>query len=319
MAEAAAPVTLPVVDRIAITTVVDNAIDNLRRDDRVARRFGHTQAGRMPTLRAEHGLAHWVEVTHEGRPHRIAFDFGLTGESYVHNFQELGLDARAVDALALSHGHMDHWGGLAGCLRAQRRLMPAELPFYAGVDHFLARYNEREGQRVYIGRLDEEELRRQALDVRVVTGPRVLPQGVLLSGEMHATEPYEVIPPSLKVERDGAVVPDTFIGEQTLIAHVRGRGLVLVTSCSHRGIVGICRHAARLTGVGKIHAVMGGFHLSGLDDERIDRVVDAFRDLDVDYLVPQHCTGMEAMVAMGVRLGPRIVWSSVGSTFTFGA
>ena len=115
---------------------------------------------------------------------------------------------------------------------------------------------------------------------------------MLLSGEMRATEPYETIPPSLRMEQDGALVQDTFIGEQTLIAHVRDRGLVVVTSCSHRGIVGICRHAMRVSGVPKIHAVIGGFHLSGLDAERIDRVVETLRGFEVDYLVPQHCTGV---------------------------
>jgi 7,8-dihydropterin-6-yl-methyl-4-(beta-D-ribofuranosyl)aminobenzene 5'-phosphate synthase len=147
----------------------------------------------------------------------------------------------------------------------------------------------------------------------------VLPEGVMLSGEMHETEPFEVIPPSLRVERDGEVVQDTFIGEQTLIAHVKDRGLVVVTSCSHRGIVGICRHATRITGIPRVHAVIGGFHLSGLDEDRITRVVDAFRALEVAYLVPQHCTGLEALVAMARHLGPQLVVSSVGSTFTFGA
>ena len=155
------------------------------------------------------------------------------------------------------------------------------------------------------------------LEVRVVEKPTVLPEGVLLSGEMHETEPFEVIPPSLKVERDGQIVPDTFIGEQTLIANVRHRGLVIVTSCSHRGIVGICRHAVKASGVPKIHAVIGGFHLSGLAGERITHVVDAFRSFGVDYLIPQHCTGLEALIQMGVHLPKELVVSSVGSTFTF--
>ena len=121
------------------------------------------------------------------------------------------------------------------------------------------------------------------------------------------------------MERDGAVVPDTFIGEQTLVANVKDRGLVVVTSCSHRGIVGICRHATRLAGVPKIHAVIGGFHLSGLSDERITQVVDAFRRFDIDYIVPQHCTGIEAIAALLYRLPGKVVVSSVGSTFTFAA
>ncbi|HEX9408108.1 MAG TPA: MBL fold metallo-hydrolase, partial [Methylomirabilota bacterium] len=104
-----------------------------------------------------------------------------------------------------------------------------------------------------------------------------------------------------------------------LIANVKDRGLVVVTSCSHRGIVGICRHAVAASGVAKVHAIIGGFHLSGLAGERITQVVDAFRSLGVDYLIPQHCTGLEAMIQMGVHLPKELVVSSVGSTFTFGA
>ena len=311
--------SLPEVDRLSITTVVDNFIDNLRADEKVAKRFTHAQARRMPTLKAEHGLGHWVEVERGGERRRIAFDFGLTAESYNHNFLELGLEAGKIDAVALSHGHMDHYGGLGGFLKTYRRRMKRDVVFYGGSDHFLPRYNERNNQRVYIGRLDRDELERYDLEVRVVEKPTVLLEGVLLSGEMHETAPFEVIPPSLKVERHGDVVQDTFIGEQTLIANVRNRGLVVVTSCSHRGIVGICRHAVKVTGVPKVHAVMGGFHLSGLAGERITQVVDAFRDLDLDYLIPQHCTGLEAVIQMAVHLPKELVVSSVGSTFTFGA
>jgi 7,8-dihydropterin-6-yl-methyl-4-(beta-D-ribofuranosyl)aminobenzene 5'-phosphate synthase len=114
-------------------------------------------------------------------------------------------------------------------------------------------------------------------------------------------------------------VQDTFIGEQTLVANVRDRGLVVVTSCSHRGIVGICRNAVRFTGVPKVHAVIGGFHLSGLDDARITKVVDAFRELDVDHVVPQHCTGIEAIAAVMHRLPGHFTASSVGTTFEFSA
>jgi 7,8-dihydropterin-6-yl-methyl-4-(beta-D-ribofuranosyl)aminobenzene 5'-phosphate synthase len=310
--------SLSPVNRLSVTTVVDNSIDNLRADEKVARRFNHARARKMPTLRAEHGLAHWVEAGSGADTQTIAFDWGLTGDSYCHNFLELGLDAKRIDACVLSHGHQDHFGGLAGFLAAYRGAIPRGLPFHGGADHFLPRYNQREGERTYIGQLRRDELERQDLDVRVVEEPVVIGKGVMLSGEMRETVGFEVIPPSLRVERDGAIVQDTFIGEQTLIAHVRERGLVVVTSCSHRGIVGICRHAIRVSGVSKIHAVIGGFHLSGLAGERIEQVVDAFRAMGLDYLVPQHCTGMEAMLALYRHFPAELVVSSTGSTFTFG-
>jgi len=310
--------TLAPIDRLTVTTVVDNYIDSLRRDEKVARRFSHVVARKMPEVRAEHGLAHLVEVTQGRETFRVALDFGLTAESLRHNWSELGLDARGLDALALSHGHRDHFGGLLGFLGAHRRMMRREMVFYGGVDHFLPRFNQQGDDRVYIGRLDRGELERYELRVDIVRTPTAIGDGVVLSGEMSTQEDFEPIPDNLRVERDGAVVQDTFIGEQTLIAHVRDRGLVVVTSCSHRGIVGICRHATRVTGVPKVHAVVGGFHLSGLAEERVERVVDGFRHLGVEYIVPQHCTGLEAIATLRQRLPAELVISSVGSVFTFG-
>lgn len=309
---------LPPIDRVSVTTVIDNSVDILRADEKVARRWSVPRARKIADLRAEHGLAHHVEVTRGRDTARIAFDFGLTAGAMTHNFQELGLDAAAIDALALSHGHSDHFGGLLGFLSAYRRQMRPGLRFYGHPNHYVARFMERDGDRISLGRLDRGDVARWDLDVVDVPEPVVLAEGVLLSGEMRQPEPYEVIPPSMRMEAGGTLVQDTFIGEQTMVAHVRDRGLVVVTSCSHRGIVGICRHAARVSGVTKIHAVIGGFHLSGLDAERIDRVVEALRGFEVDHLVPQHCTGAEALFRLNQRMGQELVVSSTGSTFTFG-
>jgi 7,8-dihydropterin-6-yl-methyl-4-(beta-D-ribofuranosyl)aminobenzene 5'-phosphate synthase len=307
------------VDRIRITTVVDNYIDNLRRDESVARRYSAFVAGKMPDLRAEHGLAHLVEVTRGGERFTMALDFGLTAETLNHNFRELALDPAGIDALALSHGHRDHWGGLTGFLHAWRRRLRRELPLYGGVDHFRARWQQREERRVYSGRLSRDEIERYEIDVRLAAKPTPIAEGLWLSGEMHTTEDWETIPSNLRVEEDGELVQDTFIGEQTLVANVRDRGLVVVTSCSHRGIVGICRNATRITGVPRVHAVVGGFHLSGLDEARVTRVVDAFRHLDIEHVIPQHCTGLEAICAVMQRLPGRFTAASVGTTFEFAA
>jgi metal-dependent hydrolase (beta-lactamase superfamily II) len=109
------------VDRVAITTVVDNYIDILRQDEKVARRFSAFAARQVPDLRAEHGLAHFVEIIRGRDITRIAFDFGPSDTALTHNFRVLGLDPGTIDLLALSHGHYDHWGGLGGMLRTYRR------------------------------------------------------------------------------------------------------------------------------------------------------------------------------------------------------
>src|SRR5262245_23190216 len=267
--------TLTRVDGVVVTTVVDNYIDTLRKDEKVARRPSAFAHRRLPELRAEHGLAHHVEVIRGGSTTRLLFDYGPSPEAMTHNLHEPGIDVRAGDLLALSHGHYDHFWGLLRFLRHHRPAMRRDLVFYGGHDHFLPRWNQREQERVFIGRLDREAIERWDVRVELPREPTEIAEGLLLSGEVRQAEAFEPIPANLRIERGGAIGPDDFLGEQTLIANLRAKGLVVVTSCSHRGIVGICRHAARVAGVDRVHAVIGGVHLSGLGEGRVARVTAA--------------------------------------------
>src|SRR4029450_12568426 len=120
------------VARIRVTTVVDNYIDNLRQDNAVARRYSAFVAGKMPHLRAEHRLADFVDTARGGARFPMALDFGLPAETLTHNFRELALDPGSIDALGLSHGHRDHWGGLTGFLHAWRRRPRDGVKFFGG-------------------------------------------------------------------------------------------------------------------------------------------------------------------------------------------
>jgi 7,8-dihydropterin-6-yl-methyl-4-(beta-D-ribofuranosyl)aminobenzene 5'-phosphate synthase len=97
---------------------------------------------------------------------------------------------------------------------------------------------------------------------------------------------------------------------------VAGKGLVVLTGCGHSGIVNICRYAQRLTGVDQIHAVIGGFHLSGpLFEPILGDTVAALADIAPDVLVPAHCTGWKATHAIAARMPDAFIQSAVGTTF----
>src|SRR5260370_35177613 len=217
------------IERISVTTVVDNYVDLLRQDEKVARRFGAFAARQMPDLRAEHGLAHYVEVSRGSETVRIAFDFGSSEGAFAHNFRALGRDAAVRDVLALSHGHWDHWGGLGGLLRAYRRGMKKNLTFYGGEDHFLPRFTQRGTDRVSMGRLHRDEIERYDIRIESVRAPLMIADGVLLSGERREQELFEAVPDNRKGERDGAIVPDSFPAEKTLAGNLGGPGHMLIT------------------------------------------------------------------------------------------
>jgi len=142
-------------------------------------------------------------------------------------------------------------------------------------------------------------------------------RSMLITGEVDRTTEFEKGFPIHQAKRNGDWQPDPLIlDDQAAIVNVRDKGLVVLTGCGHAGIVNILRYARKLTGVGRIYAVIGGFHLNGpLFEPIIPLVCDAFAELDPQVIVPAHCTGWKAVHALAARFPSAFIQNSVGTRF----
>jgi 7,8-dihydropterin-6-yl-methyl-4-(beta-D-ribofuranosyl)aminobenzene 5'-phosphate synthase len=324
---AADPIALEPVDDVLVTTLVDNVYDALLTGDNTITRApfaaGTAQAPQFEPgtthvgLMAEHGFSALVTVRHGDTTTSVLFDTGLSPDAMVTNASRLGLDLSGVHAIVLSHGHFDHAGGLAGL--AGRR-GPRSLPI---IVHPLA-WTRRRLARPGGGADDLPTLSKSALvgegfDVIERRQPSLLLDGsILITGEVDRTTDFEHgMPPAHQHWTGGAWEPDPLVlDDQALVVNVRGRGLVIVTGCGHAGAVNIVRHAQRLTGVDRLHALLGGLHLGGaFFAPSIGPTVDALTALAPDLLVPGHCTGWAAQHALAAALPDSWIQGSSGTRY----
>jgi 7,8-dihydropterin-6-yl-methyl-4-(beta-D-ribofuranosyl)aminobenzene 5'-phosphate synthase len=108
---------------------------------------------------------------------------------------------------------------------------------------------------------------------------------------------------------------DNLDGEQALVYHLKGKGLVVLTACGHAGVVNTVLHAQEATGVDKVHAIIGGFHLSAAPAERIAQTVEGLAAFDPELIVPMHCTGIDTIEALERRLPGRVIYNSAGTQY----
>jgi 7,8-dihydropterin-6-yl-methyl-4-(beta-D-ribofuranosyl)aminobenzene 5'-phosphate synthase len=323
------PIALEPVDELTITTLVDNSYDALMGDTGPAHRTG---MGRVPTvaapqfeegraspgLIAEHGFSALVTTRRANRTHTVLFDTGISPDGMATNFERIGLDASAIEAVVLSHGHPDHDGGFPGLARLRGR---SGLPLAV---HPLVFSKRRlplpNAASMELPTLSRSALEAEGFEVIERRQPSLLLDGsVLITGEVDRTTEFERGMPNHEAWRGGRWEPDPLLlDEQALVVHVRGRGLVVLTGCGHAGAVNIARHALRLTGVDRLHALLGGFHLTGTVFEPIiEPTVEAFRALHPDVIVPAHCTGWKAQHRLAAALPEAFVPNAVGTSFIF--
>ena len=324
------PVTLPEVDEVAVTTMVDNTFDALLASgDGVSRPFlgtGRVAAGQFADgetiagLRAEHGFSALVTVRRGNTSSTLLFDTGASPDALAVNAGRLGVDVGGLQGVVLSHGHFDHAGGFDGLARLRGR---AGLPLTVHPAVWTRRRLELPGGRVLeMPTLSRGALEREGFGVIERRQPSLLVGGILITGEVDRVTEFERGMPAQHQAWDGrgwrhdpAVIDD-----QALVMNVRGRGLVIVTGCGHAGVVNIIRQALRLTGVSRLLAVIGGFHLSGPAFEPvIGPTVAALTELAPELIVPGHCTGWRAQHTLAASLPEAWVQSSVGTTYTLSA
>jgi 7,8-dihydropterin-6-yl-methyl-4-(beta-D-ribofuranosyl)aminobenzene 5'-phosphate synthase len=325
--------SLEPVDEVRVLTVCDNSVDMLLVDEGPAKRVGFASGASPDEILtveasslaqrqvidgpvAEHGFSALVEVRKGDNVHQLLFDTGLTPHGCVENLRRLGRDPGDLEVIVCSHGHFDHTTGLSGLID---RLGPTNLPVVIHPEFWSQRRIAIPGaEPLELPTTSRNALEGAGFDIIENRRPSFLfDSSVLITGEVDRSTDFEQGFAIHEAWRGDRWEPDPLIlDDQALIANVAGQGLVILTGCGHAGVINTCRYAQRLTGVDKIHAVIGGFHLNGpLFEPIIEDTVDAFARLAPDVLVPAHCTGWKATHTLARRFPDAFFQNSVGTTF----
>ncbi len=229
----------------------------------------------------------------------------------------IGVDPAPVSNYILSHAHYDHFGGLLPFLQKNRDRLPPELTLYVGgEDTFCRRFGAgpKPGDLSDFGVLDRREL--AALKVRVVMcpTPTVIAGQAFTTGAIERASFERVLPntlveyapkdglgcdiPDAAQRAQGKPIADEHLGEHATCFNLKDRGLVVISSCGHRGIVNSTRQAMKVSGVNKVHAIIGGFHLFPADDAYLRQTVAELKALNPDVMIPMHCSGPGLALAL---------------------
>lgn len=333
---------VPEVDRLSIQTIVDSAtfgpfLPNLTLPGMTVTRAGNGGPAHMArmlphSLLGEFGLSLLARSERGGERRQVLLDLGYSREVLANNIALLGIDPRAIDAAVLSHGHLDHYGGFAGLFGADGGRHRLALTV-GGEESFCERIAQIGDPPPLMGALDRAALAAAGFAVRIAPQPEIVAghgftSGIIPLGSFEQAAIPTVMRPGIgcdrrlldPAKRGVAEVADDGQHELALAYAVKGLGLVVLASCSHRGVLNSIRRAQAVSGIERVHAVIGGFHLvRPRTEDEARRTVAEFAQIDPAYIVPMHCTG-EVFITEAMRLMPRkIVRSYVGSTFTFAA
>lgn len=331
---------IPQVDRLTLTMLIDNAtfgpflpdegLPGLR-----VERGGAGGGARMPRqpLMAEFGLSILAESSVGDQTRRILVDFGYSAEVMANNLALLGIDPDRIDAAVLSHGHLDHYGGFQGVF-GQTPERTHRIPLTVGGEEvFCERVAMIGSPAPVMGTLGRGALAQAGFDVRIADDPVVIAGQAFTTGVI-PLETFEraAIPTRMRPgvgcaasdlsisKRDSSEIADDGEHELATCYVVRDLGLVVIASCSHRGVLNSVRRAQAISGVAKVHAVVGGFHLvRPRTEDEARRTVEDFVAMDPTYIVPMHCTG-EVFIQEALRRMPqKVVRPYVGNRFVFGS
>ena len=312
-------VTLLPVEAADVTILVDNSLDLLLPGTQMVQRAPLVwDWSEHEQLIAEHGYALLFTVQRDGQSASVLYDAGLGRQTVLHNMDVLEVRASDLRAVVLSHGHADHHGGLEGLVhRVGRRSMPLVLHPDVWRDR---RIVFPTGVEIHMPPPSHNDLDREGVAIIEERGPSLLLDGtVLVTGQVERMTDFEQGFPLQQARTHDGWEPDTWIwDDQAVVCYLKDKGLVVLSSCSHAGVINVLQHARRLTGIQTVYAFVGGLHLSGgLFEPLIPRTIAELAALGPAWVVPGHCTGWRATHEVARNLPEAYIQTSVGTRLHF--
>jgi 7,8-dihydropterin-6-yl-methyl-4-(beta-D-ribofuranosyl)aminobenzene 5'-phosphate synthase len=333
---------VPEVEAVSVRVVVDSyqfAVAAGKKTGSVdVQHFGWGLSKDKPpsnTLISEFGLSMHAESKRGGEIANLLMDFGFTAEALNNNIRLLSVDPAELHALVLSHGHFDHFGGVVGFLQQNKGKLKAKLPLYIGGEEcFCSREWVGPPTPGNFGALDRQALEEANLTVTYAEGPSLVGPHAFTTGQIPLRSFEKVLSPSTmkigvedgigcypdKVPEDAvakSIIPDQFRHELAAAYNLRERGLVILTACSHRGVVNTIKQAQAASGVTKVHAIIGGFHLAPYTEDYVRETIAALKEMDVDYVIPLHCSGEVFYDLAKSEMPTKLLRSYTGTRFVF--
>lgn len=257
----------------------------------------------------EHGLSWWIDRGAQ----QVLFDTGQ-GLVLTRNAARLGADLTSVDSIVLSHGHLDHVGGLDQVLalapHASLHLHPdATVRRYTGSD------GKGTGRRLSTDLMEKGGFRDATRTIVSTREPHEIVPGLWCTGEIPRTNDFEDVGGPFFLDED-LRIPDPILDDQALFFSCE-KGTVVVLGCAHAGVVNTLEHIRVLTKGAPIHALLGGMHLERASQRRMDETMAALRRLRVQRFGPNHCTGIAAIARFWREFPEQMIQCPAGVRLEF--
>lgn len=315
-------ITINEVDKVEILTLQDNYVDLISRDNtEMIQRAMPLKGMRIQTsILAEHGFSSVVTVTKGEKVQSILFDFGFSSYGAAFNADALGVDLSTIKAAVLSHGHPDHVGGMAELIKKTGK-EGIEIVLHPEVFRNPRYIKITEEFKINFPPFTREKVEKAGLRLVETIEPFPLLDGdIFFLGEIRRVTDFEKGLPIAYYQENGEERWDDIADDSSIIVNVKGKGLVVLSGCGHSGIVNTVKYSKEISGVDKVFAVMGGFHLSGLEMAPvIDPTVRGLKEIDPAYVIPTHCTGRDATMKIEKEMLDRFLLNMSGTRLIFAA
>lgn len=309
------PVSLREAQKLEVTILVDNYTDILL--------LQSTEVLKRPLVPppnfflAEHGFSCLIKVSADSEEHTVLMDVGISGTCLLHNADLLKVDLSKVESVIISHGHFDHFWALQKVLSRLRK----GIPLILHPEAFLQRRLNIPplGLQVEMPSLDENTLKDAGVELQKVREDSIQASGlILVLGEVEREMSFEKGFPWAEAKINERWVADPFPDDRGVVIKMKNKGLVIVGGCSHAGIINTVKHAQKVTRTDKVHAVLGGFHLTGpIFEPIIEPTIEEMKKIGPDFIIPMHCTGWKAINQFAEEMPSQFLLNSVGTTYVF--